>query len=157
MSVVSSKYRGEPESKKSNVNNVLDWLSIVTILSTKRNTYILKCFLQFGCTNLDGSQKEGGNFLNFLWKDGGSNPGGTMVNHVLKIISISHCLDISYVFLYIIVRPFIFIDAIKTVMLFITYTLCNNVLFIFNLEKVQSYRHNNSFQAGKVNAKFWQL
>ena len=77
-----------------------------------------------------------------------------MVNHVLKIISISHCLDISYVFLYIIVRPFIFIDAIKTVMLFITYTLCNNFLFIFNLEKVQSYRHNNSFQAGKVNAKF---
>ena len=45
------------------------------------------------------------------------------------------------------------IDAIKTVTLFITYTLCNNLISIFNLEKVQSYRHNNSIQAGKVNAK----
>ena len=34
------------------------------------NTFILKCFLQFACTNLDGFQKEGGNFLNFLQKEG---------------------------------------------------------------------------------------
>ena len=95
---------------------------------------------------MDGSQKEGGNFLNLLQKEGGSlrkwdeggggsNLGGTMLNHISKIISISHCLDISYVFLYVIFRPVIFIDAIKTVTLFITYTTCNNFIFIFNLEK----------------------
>ena len=58
------------------------------------------------------------------------------------------------VFLYLIFIAFIFIYAIKTVTLFIRYTLCNNFIFIFNLEKVQSYRLNNSVQAGKVNAKF---
>ena len=54
----------------------------------KRNTFILKCFIQFTSTNLDGFQKEGGNFLNLLQKEGvprkvgfprksgGSNPGG---------------------------------------------------------------------------------
>ena len=52
---VSSKYRVKPESKKSNVNDVPDWLSIVTILSMNRNTLILKCFLPFVCANLDGS------------------------------------------------------------------------------------------------------
>ena len=62
----SSKYRVEHESKKSNVNDILN------ILSTKRNTSILKCFLQFASTNLDGCQKEGGNFLNLLHKEGGS-------------------------------------------------------------------------------------
>ena len=43
------------------------------------------------------------------------------VNHILRITSISHCMDISYVFLHLIFRIFIFIDAIKTVTLFITY------------------------------------
>ena len=62
-------------------------------------------------------------------------------------------MDLSYVFLYLIFRPFIFVYAIKTVTLFITYTLCNSFIFIFNLEKVQSYRRSNSIQAGKVNAK----
>ena len=62
-------------------------------------------------------------------------------------------MDLSYVFLYIIFRPFTFLYAIKTVTLFITYTLCNIFIFIFNLEKVQSYRRKNSIQAGKVNAK----
>ena len=53
----------------------------------KCNTLVLKCFLQFTCTNLDGCQKEGGNFLNLLQKEGGClgkkgwgggvpNPGG---------------------------------------------------------------------------------
>ena len=42
----------------------------------KHNTYILKCFLQFACTNLDGSQKEGGNFLNLLQKEGGPRKVG---------------------------------------------------------------------------------
>ena len=66
-------------------------------------------------------------------------------------------MDISYVFLYLIFRTFIFIDSIKTVTLFITYTLCNNSMFIFNLERLQSYRHKNSIQAGKVYGKLWQL
>ena len=46
---------------------------------------------------------------------------------------------------------------IKTVTLLIAYTLCNSFIFMFNLEKVQSYRCGNSIQASKVNAKFWQL
>ena len=62
-------------------------------------------------------------------------------------------MDLSYVFQYVIFRLFIFIDVIKTVTLFITYTLCDHFIFIFNLEKVQSYRRSNSIQAGKVNAK----
>ena len=100
-----------------------------------------------------------GNFLNLLQKvgdfpqkRGDSNSGGNYGN-ILGIISISHCVDISYIFLYLIFRPFIFIDAIKTVTVFVTYTIRNNFLFMFNLEKVQSYRRNNSIQAGKVNAK----
>ena len=42
----------------------------------KCNTFILRCFLQFTCTNLDGSQKEGGNFLNLLQKERGTQKGG---------------------------------------------------------------------------------
>ena len=76
------------------------------------------------------------------------------VNHILRVISISHSVDISYVFIYLIFRPFIFIDMIKTVTLLIAYTLCNSFIFMFNLEKGQSYRCGNSIQAGKVNAKF---
>ena len=49
---------------------------------------------------------------------------------------------------------FIFIDVIKTVTLFITYTLLDNFIFLFNLEKVQSYRLSNSIEVVKVNAKF---
>ena len=45
----------------------------------KHNTFILKCFLQFTCTNLDGCQKEGGNFLNLLQKDGVPRIGGGVV------------------------------------------------------------------------------
>ena len=62
-------------------------------------------------------------------------------------------MGLSYVFIYLIFRPFIFIYAIKTVTLFITYTLWNSFIFIFNLEQGQSYRSNNSVQAGKVNAR----
>ena len=60
-----------------------------------------------------------------------------MGNHILRIISISHCVVINYVFLYLIFRPLIFIDVIKIVTLFVIYTFCNNFIFIFNLEKVQ--------------------
>ena len=42
----------------------------IDLYSTKRNTFILKCFIQFTCTNLDSSQKEGGNFFNLLQKEG---------------------------------------------------------------------------------------
>ena len=48
----------------------------VDLYSMKRNTFTLNCFVKFTCTNLDGCQKDGGNFLNLLQKDGGSNPGG---------------------------------------------------------------------------------
>ena len=50
---ISSKYRVQPESTESNDNDLID------LYSTKRNTFILKCFIQFTCTNFDGCQKEG--------------------------------------------------------------------------------------------------
>ena len=52
------------------------------------------------------------------------------VNHMLRIKSVSHGVDISYVFLYAIFRPFIFIDVIKIVTLFITYSH-NFIILIF--------------------------
>ena len=42
----------------------------------KQNTFILKCFLQFMYPNLNGSQKEGGNFLNLLQREGTQKRGG---------------------------------------------------------------------------------
>ena len=42
----------------------------IDLNSKKRNTFYLRCFLQFTFTNLDGSQKEGVNFLNLLKKEG---------------------------------------------------------------------------------------
>ena len=45
------------------------------------------------------------------------------VNHILMIRSVSYYVEISYVFLYPIFRTFIFIDAIKTVTLLITYII----------------------------------
>ena len=44
------------------------------------------------------------------------------LNDILRIISIFHFADISCIFLYLIFRPIAFIDAIKTVTLFITST-----------------------------------
>ena len=45
------------------------------------------------------------------------------VNHMLRVISISHFVDISYLVLYLISRHLnISIDATKLVTLFITYT-----------------------------------
>ena len=62
------------------------------------NTIILKCFIQFSCTNLDGSKKEGVTFLvcfrkrglprkggGFPQKSRGPNPGGNYV--ILQITS----------------------------------------------------------------------
>ena len=59
---------------------------------------MLKCFIQFTCTTLDGSQKEGGNmpFLTFLTyfrkrgfrsEKGGSNTGGNYAYGQLKLSS----------------------------------------------------------------------
>ena len=42
----------------------------------KCKTFILNGFIQFTCTNLDGSQKEGGNFFNLLQKEGVLPSGG---------------------------------------------------------------------------------
>ena len=43
----------------------------------KRNNFILQCFKQFTCTNLDGFQKGGSNFLNLLQKElGGTQKAG---------------------------------------------------------------------------------
>ena len=45
------------------------------------------------------------------------------VNHILRIRSISHCVDIIYVFLYLVFKHLdTYIDTIKIVTLFITYT-----------------------------------
>ena len=80
----------------SNVN-ILNWLSIVP---TKRNTFILKCFLQFTFTNLDGSQKAGVTFLIYLREypergegslrrgGGGSDPGGNYETFALLISNV---------------------------------------------------------------------
>ena len=58
MSAVNTEF--EPESIKS-----------IVLYRTKRNTFNLKCFIQFTCTNSDGCHKEGDNFLNSLQKEGG--------------------------------------------------------------------------------------
>ena len=70
----------------------------MTHYGVKHKTFILKCFLQFTCTNLDGSQKEGGKVLNLLQKEGvprnggvpqntgrGSNPGGNYVTLLTQV------------------------------------------------------------------------
>ena len=41
-----------------------------------RNTIIFKCFIQFTCTNLDGSKKEGANFYKLLQKEEDTQIGG---------------------------------------------------------------------------------
>ena len=73
----------------------------IGLYSTKHKTFILKCFIQFTRTNLDGFQKEEGNF-NLLQKEGvprkggfpsekrgtGSNPGENYaVNYTLVLFS----------------------------------------------------------------------
>ena len=48
---------------------------LIDLYSMKHNTFILKCFIQFTCTNLDGCQKEEGNFFNLLQKEGVTQKG----------------------------------------------------------------------------------
>ena len=52
------------------VKRVMLMIFSIDFVWYKCNTFILRCFLQFTCTNLDGSQKKGGNFLNLLQKEG---------------------------------------------------------------------------------------
>ena len=47
----------------------------IDFYSTKRNTFILKCFIQFTCSNLDDCQKEEGNFFNLFQKEGDIQKG----------------------------------------------------------------------------------
>ena len=42
----------------------------MTWYSTRHNTIVLNCFIQFTCTNFNGCQEEGGDFLSLLQKDG---------------------------------------------------------------------------------------
>ena len=51
----------------------------------KCNTFILKCVLQFTCTNLDGSQKEESNFLNLLQIERGTQKGGGVPNLMVMV------------------------------------------------------------------------
>ena len=76
---VSSKYIIEPESIKINV--ILNWLSIVRNITH----FILKCFIQFACTNLDGSHKEGGNFFNLLQKERGNQKGVPTLEETMRV------------------------------------------------------------------------
>ena len=48
----------------------------IDLYSTKRNTFILKCFIQFICTNLGGCQKEGVTLLICFRKRGYPERGG---------------------------------------------------------------------------------
>ena len=60
------------------VKRAMLMIFLIDLYSTKHNTFILKCFSQFTCTNMDGSRKEGGNFLNLLQKDGYPERGGSL-------------------------------------------------------------------------------
>ena len=42
----------------------------MTWYSTRLNTFVLNCFIQFTCTNFNGCQEEGDDFLSLLQKDG---------------------------------------------------------------------------------------
>ena len=60
---VSSRHRVEPESITSIMIMIFSIDVIPRNSSTKRDTFILNCFIQFTCTNLDGCKKEEVTFL----------------------------------------------------------------------------------------------
>ena len=72
MSVVNT----ELSLKSNNIKIMIMIYSQLTSYSAKRNTFILNCFIQFMCINLDGCQNKGGNFLNLLQKVGLPKKGG---------------------------------------------------------------------------------
>ena len=49
----------------------------IDLYSTNLYNFILKCVIEFTCTNLDGCQKEG-NFLNLLQEEGVPRKGGSL-------------------------------------------------------------------------------
>ena len=57
------------------VKRVMLMIFSIDFVWYKCNTFILRCFLQFTCTNLDGCQKEGVNFKNLFQKEGGTQKG----------------------------------------------------------------------------------
>ena len=61
-------------------------------------------------------------------------------NHTLSIRSISHCVDIIYVFLYLIFRHFIYIDAIKTNAVYRLYTFVT-IVYLY-LAEISSTSNN---------------
>ena len=66
---------------KHNTIAVMIVIFSIDLYSTKCNTFILKSFMQFTCTNLDGYQKHGGNFFNLLQKEGGTQKEGGEFPH----------------------------------------------------------------------------
>ena len=69
MSVVNTELRLQ-------VKRVILMIFSIDSYGMKCNTFILKRFLQFTCTNSDGSQKERGIFLNLLQKERVTQKGG---------------------------------------------------------------------------------
>ena len=54
----------------------------------KCNIFILKCFLQFTCSNLDDSQKQGGNFKFASERGGSLRKGGVPIQEEAMINNI---------------------------------------------------------------------
>ena len=74
----------------------------IDLYSAKRNNFILKCSIQFTCTHLDGSQKEGGNFFNLFQKEGGSlRKGGvpTLEETMFKLLHTQIRLQFHHIYL----------------------------------------------------------
>ena len=70
---VSVVNTAEPESIKSNDNDIFIWLSIVWNVIPSFSTVLYNLYT---CTNLDGCQKKGGHFLNLLQKERGNEKRG---------------------------------------------------------------------------------
>ena len=69
---VSSKYRVEPESKKSNVNDILNWLSIIRKVTPSFKVFHAIYMRQFGrLSERGGTQKERGGVGEVLGGRGG--------------------------------------------------------------------------------------
>ena len=85
---------------------------LIDLVWYERNTFILKCFLQFACTTFDGSQKEGGNFLNLLQKERGTQErkGGGGLWFPQKRGTVPTLVEIYiyiYIYIYMKIYPFV--------------------------------------------------
>ena len=72
-------------------------------------------------------------------------------NHILKMRWISHYVDITYVFLYLIFRCFIFIENCNAVYCEYYIKICN-FIFIFRRKKKKKLYNQFSIQGSKVHA-----